>query len=209
MLPVKLSDNLKVSNFSLIFLTNANFCMFVRCFKKILNAVTSPAFYNSYVTIPTHSTPLESYIADNIKFYPFFKGALGALDGTHISACPPASDRARYGNRKGGISQNVLAATTFNMQFCYILSGWEGSASDGGVFHDAHVHDLVILPGKYYLADAGYPICDALLVPFHGVRYHLWEWESSGLQCVMFMASFSMPCLISWTGPRIIRSYTI
>src|SRR5882724_7180840 len=114
MLPVKWSDNLKVS---LIFLTNANFCMFVRCFRKILDAVTSPAFYNSYVTIPTHSTPLESYIADNLKFYSFFKGALGALDGTHISAHSPASDQACYCNCKGGISQNVLAATTFDMHF--------------------------------------------------------------------------------------------
>ena len=41
-----------------------------------------------------------------------------------------------------------------------------GSASDGGVFHDAHVHELEIPDGKDYLADAGYPICDALLVPF-------------------------------------------
>src|SRR5882724_189523 len=149
MLPAKWPDNLTVTFFSLISLTNANFCMFVRCFKKILNAVTSPAFYNSCVTIPTQSTPLESYIADNPKFYPFFKGALGALDGTHISACPPASDWACYRNCKDGISQNVLAATTFDMHFCYILSGWERSASDGGVFHDAHVHDLVIPPGKY------------------------------------------------------------
>jgi len=78
--------------------------------------------------------PLESYIADNPKFYPFFKGALGALDGTHISSRPPSSIRARYRNRKSGVSQNVLAATTFNMHFCYILSGWEGSASDGGSF---------------------------------------------------------------------------
>src|SRR5882724_352097 len=143
MLPVKWSDNLKVAFFSLISLTNANFCMFVRCFKKILEAVTSPAFYNSYVTIPTQSTPLESYIADNPKFYPFFKGALGAQDGTHISARPPASDQACYRNPKGGISQNVLAATTSDMHFCYILSGWEESASDRGVFHDAHLHDLV------------------------------------------------------------------
>ena len=75
------------------------------------------------------------------------------------------------------------------MHFCYILSGWEGSASDGGVFHDARLHDLVIPAGKYYLADAGYPICDALMVPFHGVWYHLWEWESSGLQYVLIMAS--------------------
>src|SRR5882724_8206331 len=140
MLPAKWPDNLTVSFFSLIFLTNANFCMFVRCFKKILNAVTSPAFYNSYVTIPTHSTPLESYIADNPKLYPFFKGALGARDGIHISASPPASYQAHYPNGKGGVSQNVLTVTTFDMHFA-ILGGWEGSASNVGVFHDAHVHD--------------------------------------------------------------------
>jgi len=169
--------------------TIAYFCLFIRCFNQILNAVTSPAFYVTYVKLPTQSTPLESYIADNPKFYPLFKGALGALDGTHISAHPPSSIHARYHNHKSGVSQNVLAATTFNMHFCYILSGWEGSASDGGVFHDACLHDLVIPAGKYYLADAGYPICDALLVPFRGVRYHLQEWESSGLQYVLIMAS--------------------
>jgi len=43
-------------------------------------------------------------------------------------------------------------------------------------------HDLSIPEGKYYLADAGYPLCDALLVPFRGVRYHLREWEKSGLR---------------------------
>src|SRR5882724_2851738 len=142
MLPAKWSDHLKVSNFALIFLTNTNLCMLVRCFKHILNAVTSPVFYNSYVNLPTHSTPLESYIVDNPYSYPFFKGALGAVDGTHISAHPPASDRTCYCNHKGGILQNVLTATTFDMHLCYILSGWEGSASDGGVFHDTHVHDL-------------------------------------------------------------------
>jgi hypothetical protein len=82
------------------------------------------------------------------------------------------------------VSQNVLAATTFNMHFCYILPGWEGSASDGGVFQDARVHDLKIPQGCYYLADAGYAVCDALLVPFRGVRYHLREWEASGLRYV-------------------------
>ena len=71
--------------------------------------------------------------------------------------------------------------STFYMHFCYILSGWEGSASDGGVYHDALIHDLSIPEGKYYLEDAGYPLCDALLVPFQGVHYHLREWEKSGL----------------------------
>jgi len=153
-----------------------------RSFNCILNTVTSPSFYNVYVNLPNEESQLASYISDNPKFFPYFEGALGALDGTHINARPSIQDRPHYHNHKGLLTQNVLAATTFDMHFCYILSGWEGSASDGGVYHDAWVHDLSIPEGKYYLADAGYPICDALLVPFRGVRYHLREWEKSGLQ---------------------------
>jgi len=29
---------------------------------------------------------------------------------------------------------------------------------------------------RYYLADAGFPICDALIIPKQGVHYHLAEW---------------------------------
>ena len=177
--------------FTIVFLTIPAFliyvCLFIRCFIKILNAVTSSTFYNTYVRLPTPSTPLHPYISDDPKFYPFFKGALGALDGTHIAAYPPAAECPRYRNHKGGISQNVLAAATFDMKFCYMLSGWEGSASDGGVFQDARLYDLVIPVGRYYLADAGYPVCDALLVPYRGVRYHLREWEASSLRYAPFM----------------------
>jgi len=119
-------------------LTAINFNLFVRFFHLILNSVTSPTFYNIYIKLPTQSSPLDPYISSNPKFYPCFKGALGALDGTHISAHPPASDRSCYCNCKSGVSQNVLTATTFNMQFFYILSGWEGSESDGGSFIIMH-----------------------------------------------------------------------
>jgi len=183
---------------SLNLLTATDFYLFIRCFNLILNSVTSPAFYNIYIKQPTLTTPLDPYIANNPKFYPFFQDALGAIDGTHICARPPASARARYRNHKSGLSQNVLAATTFNMHFCYILSGWEGSASDGGVFHDARVHDFVIPEGKFYLADAGYPLCDVLLVPFRGVRYHLREWESCGLRYVIYQDILPSLCSALW-----------
>ncbi len=62
-----------------------------------------------------------------------------------------------------------------------------GECSDGGVFQDAQLHDLENPEGRYYLADAGYPICDALLVPYRGVQYHLREWEASGLRYAPFM----------------------
>jgi hypothetical protein len=50
-----------------------------------------------------------------------------------------------------------------------MVSGWEGSATDGALFLSSHFNDLTILTGKFYLADAGFGACDALLVPYHGV----------------------------------------
>ena len=43
----------------------------------------------------------------------------------------------------------------------------------------------VFIPtGKYYLADAGSPLCVSLMVPFWGVHYHLTEWGWSDLRWV-------------------------
>ena len=72
--------------------------------------------------------------------------------------------------------QNCLAICGFDMNFYYIFSGWDGSAADSTMFYDAHITDLEIPVGKYYLADAGFLICDALLIPKWGVCYHLAEW---------------------------------
>ena len=40
-------------------------------------------------------------------------------------------------NRHGIQSQNVLAACNFDLEFIYVLSGWEGSAHDSKVLNDA------------------------------------------------------------------------
>lgn len=74
---------------------------------------------------------------------------------------------------------NVLAACTFDLKFCYVLAGWEGSACDATVLQDALRTDLKIPQGKRYLADTGYPYMPGLLVPFWSTRYHLKEWERS------------------------------
>ncbi|KAG6473578.1 hypothetical protein ZIOFF_067495 [Zingiber officinale] len=44
---------------------------------------------------------------------------------------------SRYRTRKGEIATNVLGVCTPNMQFTYVLPGWEGSAADGRVLRDA------------------------------------------------------------------------
>jgi hypothetical protein len=90
-------------------------------------------------------------------------------------------EQARYRNRKGELTQNVLAACNFDMEFTYLLAGWEGSAHDGTVYRDAHYYKgFITPPGKYWLGDAGYPNSDTILTPYRGTRYHLKEQRLAG-----------------------------
>ena len=121
--------------------------------------------------------PTPTEIQESRKFYPFFEGALGAIDGTHIRCTSSAADREATRNRKGVLTQNCLATCSFDMCFLYFLSGWEGSTHDSTLYYDAHRTDFYIPEGRYYLADAGFASSDALLVPYRNVRYHLNEWS--------------------------------
>ncbi|XP_073139040.1 uncharacterized protein [Henckelia pumila] len=76
-------------------------------------------------------------IRESTRFYPYFKDCIGAIDGTHIPATVSWRDANSYRNRHGIISQNVLAACNFDLEFIYVLSGWEGSAHDSHVLTDA------------------------------------------------------------------------
>jgi hypothetical protein len=65
-----------------------------------------------------------------------------------------------------------------------MVSGWEGSAADGALFLNSRYNDLTIPIGNFYLADAGFGACGALLVPYRGVRYHLAEWGRANIRYV-------------------------
>ncbi|PPD95309.1 hypothetical protein GOBAR_DD07645 [Gossypium barbadense] len=109
----------------------------------------------------------------------WFKNCLGALDGTHIKIRVPTVDKPRYRTRKGDIATNMLGVCTPDMQFVYVLPGWEGSVADERVLRDAisRRHGLKVPHGFYYLVDTGYTNCEAFLAPFRGQRYHLNEWH--------------------------------
>ena len=151
-------------------------------FQVVLNAVSSGPFYNTFIKLPNLNTPLSDYIQNNPKFFLFFINALGALDGTHINCTTTAADRHAFRDRKGGMTQNCLAVCSFGFRFLYIISGWEGSAADATMFMHARLMDFKIPHGKYYLADAGFALCNTLLVPYRGVRYHLAEWGRAGVR---------------------------
>jgi DDE superfamily endonuclease len=149
-----------------------------------MDALTSHSIYSVLVDFPTDNFPIPQRILSSNSFTPYFDGCIGALDGTHVPIHVPEVRRAAFRNRKGELSQNVLGVCTFDMQFLYVLAGWEGSASDSRIFEDALRKGFTIPKDRYYLADAGYANCDALLVPYRGVRYHLREWGIGHERCV-------------------------
>ncbi|KAG8383538.1 hypothetical protein BUALT_Bualt04G0023900 [Buddleja alternifolia] len=60
-----------------------------------------------------------------------------ALDGMYIEVIVRESDKPRYQNRKDDIATNVLGVCSQDMQFIYVLPGWEGSAANGRILRDA------------------------------------------------------------------------
>ncbi|KIJ07772.1 hypothetical protein PAXINDRAFT_41894, partial [Paxillus involutus ATCC 200175] len=71
-----------------------------RYFKKILNVFSHPDIYNKYVRLPLVNDPTPPEILHDPRFYPAFRSAIGAIDGTHIVCCPSAAERDASRNRK-------------------------------------------------------------------------------------------------------------
>ena len=57
--------------------------------------------------------------------------------------------QAKYRDRKGNLSQNVLGICSFDHKFQYLLAGWEGSSIDSQVLAStlSRVDPLMVPPG--------------------------------------------------------------
>ncbi|KAF7117139.1 hypothetical protein RHSIM_RhsimUnG0001400 [Rhododendron simsii] len=102
-------------------------------FNEAMYAIIS--LHDEFIKPPRGETPQE--IRENPRFWPYFKDCVGAVDGTHIPAKLPSDVIARFRSRKGWPSQNVMAACSFDLKFTYVISGWEGSASDSRILECA------------------------------------------------------------------------
>ncbi|KAF6164009.1 hypothetical protein GIB67_028713 [Kingdonia uniflora] len=70
-----------------------------------------------------------------------FKGAVGAIDGTLISASILEDDKTPYRGRGGGeCFQNLMAICDFNMMFTYAVAGWEGVTHDARILSETLVN---------------------------------------------------------------------
>ncbi|KAL5568532.1 hypothetical protein UlMin_025107 [Ulmus minor] len=86
---------------------------------------------------PPDMTNVHHTIRYSNRFFPYFQGCVGAIDGTHVSACVGGARADKFRGRKGDTTWNVMAACDFDLKFTYMLSGWEGSAHDARVLEHA------------------------------------------------------------------------
>ncbi|KAL0460989.1 UNVERIFIED_CONTAM: hypothetical protein Slati_0726100 [Sesamum latifolium] len=105
-----------------------------RTVSKHFHAVLNTIYKMTHVFL-AKAIPIDDYCAD--PRWRWFKGCLGALDGTFIDVRVPKIKKGRYRTRKGHAAVNVLGVCNPNMQFIYVLSGWEGSTADIRVLRDA------------------------------------------------------------------------
>ena len=72
----------------------------------------------------------------------------------------PTQLKGRYRSRKADIVTNVLGVCALDMQFIYVLPGWEGSTHDGRVLRDAitRPNGLCIPQGEFgFVNSCGFP----------------------------------------------------
>ena len=88
-----------------------------------MDARTSEKIYRAFVKLPRRNSPVSEEIRDSVDFWPFFRHWIGAIDGSHIPAFVPESMRVRFRDRKGQISENVLAGYNMDNMSMYWLKG--------------------------------------------------------------------------------------
>ncbi|KAL4344305.1 hypothetical protein AHAS_Ahas11G0165100 [Arachis hypogaea] len=90
----------------------------------------------------------------------WFKGCLGALDGTYIDVTVPEEDKSRYRIRK--VDGNDLHRIQESLEM---------------LFHVVITSRFQLVCNKnYYLVDAGCTNCKGFLAPYRQTRYHVQEW---------------------------------
>jgi DDE superfamily endonuclease len=120
-------------------------------------------------------------IQHDTRYWPFFRDAVGAIDGTHIPCIVPMSQQIKYIGRKGSPTMNVLAVCDWDMRFTWAHAGWEGTTHDARMFNTALARRSLKFPhppnGKYYLVDSGFPFMKGFITPYRRVRYHLADYR--------------------------------
>ena len=96
-----------------------------RIFRNVLNAVNRIAdeFIRLSSMTPRYLNQIPVKIYSNLKFFPFFKDYIGAIDGLLIPLNISANDAAGNRTRKSFTAQNSFVACSFDWRIQFVLAG--------------------------------------------------------------------------------------
>ncbi|XP_048140961.1 uncharacterized protein LOC115743413 isoform X2 [Rhodamnia argentea] len=103
-------------------------------FTIVLKAVVKPA---KEVIVPPSFDVVPKEILMDPNHTRYFKGCIGAIDGTHVPTSVPVSKQIPFTSKKGITTQNVMCVCSFDMTFSFVYAGWEGCANDRRVLSTA------------------------------------------------------------------------
>jgi hypothetical protein len=104
-------------------------------FHEVLRCLRKLAKDNIKPRDPTFSTEHDKVRED--RFWPYFKGVIRAIDGSHVRVLVPTDEVVNHTCRHGYSSQNILAICDFDMRFTFVVGGWPGSAHDTQILNHA------------------------------------------------------------------------
>ena len=139
---------------------------------------SSPPFYTNHVQLPIGTDPVPPEISNNPKFWPYFKDAVGAVDGTHFPCAPPSYRRPFYRDCKGSVTQNCLFACSFALKCIYALTGWNGTATDALLWQDVLKRVFLFLKVNIYLDMQDFQPAQSFL---HHIKVFNITWKSGGM----------------------------
>ncbi|XP_010503732.2 PREDICTED: putative nuclease HARBI1 isoform X2 [Camelina sativa] len=120
------------------------------------------------------------------RYWPYFSGFVGAMDGVHVCVKVKPELQGMYWNRHDRTSFNIMGICDLNMLFTYVWNGALGSCHDTAVLTTAQDSDAEFpLPptDKYYVVDSGYSNKQGFLAPYRSsrngvVRYHMSQFNN-------------------------------
>uniref|UniRef100_A0A803N0H3 DDE Tnp4 domain-containing protein n=1 Tax=Chenopodium quinoa TaxID=63459 RepID=A0A803N0H3_CHEQI len=105
-------------------------------------------------------------VANGTRYWPYFKDAIGALDGTLIDAIVSDTDGVPFRDRHGKKSWNVLACCSFDRIYTFNNVGWEGSVHDTMVWKDSLGNPQFNFP---------HPPPDSMEIVRHDIALRIWR----------------------------------
>ncbi|MQL75956.1 hypothetical protein Taro_008347 [Colocasia esculenta] len=98
-------------------------CEHFQHFSETIITKALASLHFNYIKLPSLTNPVHPRIRHDDRFYPYFKDAIGAIDGTHIPAHILREKQARYRNCKEVVNQNVMGVWGFDLIFQYVGVG--------------------------------------------------------------------------------------